>query len=186
MEPHEMRCPYGKTGDRLWVKETHRFLRETIGLECPRFAVSCQYRATEGVCDFAHWPCVAHSEQDVLPNGWGKFHPSIGEHRGFVVTKPTKWRPSIFMPRWASRITLEVNAVRVERLQAISNEDACDEGCWDWELTNPPSEYPKSKLLVYNNRDASDKYRELWESINGPGSWAANPFVWVLSFKRII
>jgi hypothetical protein len=79
-----------------------------------------------------------------------------------------KWRPSIFMPRWASRLTLEVVSVRVERLQEISEGDAIEEGItWD------------------QDHDYIGEYRKLWESINGPGSWDANPFVWVVEFKRI-
>ena len=81
-----------------------------------------------------------------------------------------KWKPSIFMPRWASRITLEITNIRVERLQDISEEDARAEGCWalgDCECT------------------AKRQYQELWESINGKGSWDANPWVWVVEFRRI-
>jgi hypothetical protein len=71
-----------------------------------------------------------------------------------------KWKPSIFMPRIASRIMLEITGIRVERLQDISEEDAIAEG------------WPKS----------SDWYRSLWESINGQGSWVLNPWVWVIEF----
>jgi hypothetical protein len=78
-----------------------------------------------------------------------------------------KRRPGMFLPRWASRITLEVTGVRVERLRDISEKDAEAEGC------------PLDRLL------ARDWYSQLWESINGPGSWDANPWVWVVAFKRI-
>ena len=84
------------------------------------------------------------------------------------------WKPSIFMPRKTSRITLAVSNVKVERLQDISESDALDEGCpGDCEYHGHPT--PK----------CSDWYRLLWESINGPGSWAANPWVWVITFQRI-
>ncbi|HQQ70360.1 MAG TPA: hypothetical protein PLL92_08630 [Alicycliphilus sp.] len=84
-----------------------------------------------------------------------------------------RWRPSIHMPRWASRITLEVTGVRVERLQAISEKDAWAEGCegYDDDMTGGKSGYRE--------------YCELWEQINGPGSWDANPWVWVIEFKRV-
>ena len=85
------------------------------------------------------------------------------------------WRPSIFMPRWASRITLKVTGVRVERLQDISIADAMAEGvvetnanlrglepCMEWRYA----------------------YEDLWRQINGPGSWGANPWVWVIEFRR--
>lgn len=79
------------------------------------------------------------------------------------------WRPSIHMPRWASRITLEVTAVRVERLQDISEADARAEGITP--LANHPSDVAA--------------YRELWEQINGAGSWDANSWVWVVDFRRL-
>jgi hypothetical protein len=83
--------------------------------------------------------------------------------------------PAIHMPRWASRITLEVIAVRVERLQDISEEDAQAEGA---ELH---TEYMPMKV-GFNYRQA---YGGLWESINGSGSWDTNPWVWVVEFKRM-
>ena len=76
------------------------------------------------------------------------------------------------MPRWASRITLEVVSVRVERLQDISEEDAKAEGV----MLKGTSRY---------DGEARDAFESLWCSINGPGSWDANPFVWVVEFKRI-
>jgi len=101
------------------------------------------------------------------------------------IERERTWRPSIFMPRWASRITLEVTDVRVERLQAISDADVIAEGigydadgyCWSDE--SAPS---RGQPLTINPIDA---YRWLWESINGAGSWDANPWVWVVSFRRI-
>jgi hypothetical protein len=84
------------------------------------------------------------------------------------------WAPSIHMPRWASRLTLEITGVRVERLQNISEADAMAEGA--------------SPVLV--PPDGGDQphvvgYCDLWESINGPGSWDANPWVWVVAFRRV-
>lgn len=81
-----------------------------------------------------------------------------------------KWKPSLFMPRAWSRITLEVVSVRVERLNEISITDALAEGI----ITD--DQWPV---------DPRDSYRSLWESINGSGSWALNPWVWVIEFKRI-
>ena len=82
-----------------------------------------------------------------------------------------KWRPSIFMPRDASRITLEVTNASVERLNDISEADAIAEGC---QCAGVPGSL--------TNREA---YAKLWESINGKGSWDSNPWVWVVEFKRI-
>jgi len=79
-----------------------------------------------------------------------------------------KWTPSILMPRWASRITLEIEEVRVERLNEISEEDAKAEGC-------DPDDDPNSSYYA--------EFRDIWQSINSPGSWAENPFVWVVTFR---
>lgn len=86
------------------------------------------------------------------------------------------WKPSIHMPRWASRITLDIKAVRIERLQDISDQDAAAEGVATW----APGALSPDSL----NADPSDQFRWLWCSINGPDSWDANPWVWVVEFER--
>lgn len=138
-------CPYGKPGDKLWCKET--------------WAANWMYndvRANEARTN-------PRLEGDNL---WFRADGDLPGTHGWSSNLRGKWRPSIFMPRWASRILLEITAVRVERLQNISNEDALAEGV---EL--------RGKLRPWA------LYRELWESINGPGSWEANPWVWVIEFK---
>ncbi|MFN4296750.1 MAG: hypothetical protein ACK4FB_07890 [Brevundimonas sp.] len=89
----------------------------------------------------------------------------------------TPWKPGIHMPRWASRLTLEITDVRAERLQAISEADAEAEGV----------EHPGVKDVVPPGAwwSPRDGYARLWEYINGPGSWDANPWVWAVSFKVI-
>lgn len=99
------------------------------------------------------------------------------------------WKPSIFMPRVRSRITLEITAVRVERLQDISEGDAWAEGCRRGEPTDNggyfPAEEPDPSGIGSRGWDCpQDWYADLWESINGTGSWALNPFMWVLEFKN--
>lgn len=90
--------------------------------------------------------------------------------------------PSIFMPRWASRITLEITGVRVERLQAITEADAEAEGAMHWWNSLTVNEQGK----IYNGGGgAKAAFQMLWESINGKDSWKQSPFVWVVEFKRI-
>jgi hypothetical protein len=145
-------CPYGKPGDRLWVKET--FQTGDYAQNEPRGAV---YRATD-------------------PD-WG-------------ATPEWKWKPSIFMPRRLSRITLEIVKVRLERLQEISEADAWAEGCKRGEPTAnggwfPAEERHPSGKFTTGWDNARDWYADLWEDINGEGSWDLNPFVWVVEFERV-
>jgi hypothetical protein len=132
-------CPYGQTGDRLWVKET--------------FATG--YGATHYRADYGE-DCKTIS--------------------GCIVP----WKPSIFMPRKLSRLTLEITAVRVERLQDISEVDALAEGVEV--LSHGFKNYLGADLQC---GDARMSYMSLWESINGPGSWAKNPWVWVVEFRGV-
>jgi hypothetical protein len=107
-----------------------------------------------------------------------------------------KWRPSIHMPRWASRITLEITKVRVERLQDISEEDAKAEGVSAWDTSmwlgeendgritsyDPDKAHPGRKPFRITKRTA---YATLWDSLHGKGAWEKNPWVFVIEFKRI-
>jgi hypothetical protein len=107
-------------------------------------------------------------------------------------TAPMKWRPSIHMPRWASRITLEVTGVRIERLWEISEDDAKAEGVAR-ELgrdvpaamgggVNPWRDYEDEENWYTS---AGGSFGSLWRSINGRESWTSNPWVWVVEFKRL-
>jgi hypothetical protein len=115
------------------------------------------------------------------------------------------WRPSIFMSRWASRISLEVTAVRIERLQEVSEEDAVAEGLraqvgdsdagYTWSGTGYEGGIPGSfhtpgtagcRCNVAGPSPAQCAYRELWDSINGKRApWSANPWVWVVEFRSL-
>lgn len=92
---------------------------------------------------------------------------------------PLKWKPSIFMPRAASRITLEIVSVRVEQLWDISEEDAKAEGC----TIETPNSLTWSAGFM--NAGARRNFCDLWECINGPGSWSKNPWVWIIEFLRV-
>ena len=154
-------CPYGKPGDRLWVRETWQYYDWTEEGE-----PWIKYGADEGVSLTKNIP---EEWWDKVWDVWSDL--SVSENYkidGRAADR--KWRPSIYMPRWASRITLEIVDVRVERLQEITEEDALAEG------VNKLSPCPQRAFLT------------LWDSINGkkPGrSWADNPWVWAISFRRI-
>ncbi|RXO97950.1 hypothetical protein D9K60_00850 [Escherichia coli] len=135
----------------------------------------------EHACDFWH-PCPfgAVGDRIWVRETWNKYgglltyradHDWIGDMRKEKVCT-AKWVPSIHMPRWASRILLEITDVRVERLQSITLGDICKEvGCG-----------------LYDFRPATygfQVWEELWESIYGEESWKANPWVWVIEFKRV-
>lgn len=150
-------CPYGQPGDRLWV-------RETWGLHLHG--------------DFTYWcrDSVSGRGAEELLASWEIAYAAD------ATSTYDHWRPSIFMPRWASRITLEITDVRVERLQDISEADAIAEGVDRLPDDDGWRDY-LGKCGGYKNAVVS--YRSLWESINGPGSWAANPWVWVIGYRRV-
>ncbi|HBZ8080622.1 TPA: hypothetical protein ACTY9H_003262 [Klebsiella quasipneumoniae subsp. similipneumoniae] len=148
---------FGKPGDRIWVRETF----------CP--VDDTQYGGEKWV-DYRATPRYEASH----PAGWDSA-PNDAE--------ALKWRPSIHMPRWASRILLEITDVRVERLNAISEEDARAEGIIDGGCLNCGE--PEPCGCANPEPDATDAFAYLWQSIYGQESWNANPWVWVISFKRV-
>jgi len=126
---------------------------------------------------------IAYERHGYPLREWGNkiWYCADGEPRSGQWTRP---RPSIHMPRSLSRITLELTDVRVERLQDISEADALAEG------VTPKWEPGCSGRLMeaiggFSFRPAASAYADLWEQINGAGSWDANPWVWALSFKRV-
>jgi hypothetical protein len=166
---NEIACPYGKPGDRLWVRETFY----AFGRWETRFS------AKKGRDEWHFVDMTLESGKAYLyPASDSQPQPMGGKrHKGGVT--PTWWkRPAIFMPSTASRITLEITEVRVERLKDISEDDALAEGCSSTAIVHEDGE-------DYTGHYASEEYQDLWESINGPGSWDANPWVWAVSFKRL-
>lgn len=187
----ELRCPYGQPGDRLWVRETH-LLDPPIDGSWP--SVGDGFASIEDIPGrYRNTKHVLYRADNNLSGDWC-------------------WRPSIHMPRWASRITLEITDVRVQRVQDISEEDAIAEGCaarpfpgpwWqgyrdiDGDLIHQEAvgEFPPDWMIEpHRMRDLShldvsarDAFHNLWDSINekrGFG-WNANPWVWALTFKRV-
>lgn len=146
----QMKSPYGRPGDRLWVREAWRRPHVNSGTDLTVGQV-IQYRAT---------------------SDW---HDGFGE----------SWRPSIHMPRWASRITLEVVSVRVERLQEITHEDALMEGCegYDWVSSSPYISGPHTD----SGELPREEFAALWDQLNADRgySWDSNPWVWRVEFKRV-
>jgi len=163
--PHEWSlwnpCKLCKPGDRLWVRETwqgplfYDEIPEDWNSDKYKTPEYCYYKASGDNCDF----------MDADDN--------------FV----ERWSPSIHMPRWASRILIEVTNVRLERLNDISEEDARLEGITDGGCVNCGENEPCG--CQDPKPDARDAFIWLWESINGQGSWVDNPWVWVIEFKVI-
>ena len=158
-----LKCPHGKIGEHLWVRETW---------------------ATEKYCDNKK-PSELHGIETI-------WFLSDGDYNGIGTHTQGKTRPSIFMPRWASRINLEITDIRVERVQDISRDDCIEEGV--------PQTYGGFKGLApewaskdkndasyfYDNRTSRENFYLLWNSINAKGgySWESNPHVWVIKFKK--
>lgn len=171
----KLRCPYGAPGDRLWVRETW------APCEAPILRGHIQYAADGAV--------MVEQREDGAGRWMGRSGHTMGISDGNLtgqwVARPTRWRPSIHMPRWASRIDLEVTAVRVERLQAITEADAKAEG-----VDCAQELMGRVRWWDYLHEDhrastAVESFRTLWSSINGPESWSANPFCWVVEFRRV-
>ena len=163
-------CPYGRPGDRLWVRETWY---------CD------DYRVQRG-------PYLKPDDLDVAEardDGTLIYRASSGD-RPYEAEQPV-FHPSIHMPRWASRVTLEITSVLVERLQDISDADARAEGIYTRishkeGIAGRPAatRLDGSQVLVMPGTARMD-YRSLWKSLHGTDSWDANPWVWVVEFKRI-
>jgi hypothetical protein len=182
--PENDMCPYGKVGDRLWVRETCQATQDGM-----TFGVN--YLAD----NHTRWLCRSRDTD------WLTMYDYRGASGATI--------PSIHMPRWASRIQLEIVSVRVERLNGISESDAKAEGMfftdygrncfhngslsdvgdcqggdathplrngWSWKETASSDECLGSTKWAFAN---------LWQSINGAESWQANPWVWVVEFKRL-
>jgi hypothetical protein len=162
-KPLSKKCPYGQPGDLLWVRETWAMCHRAIDL------AKIYYRACEN---------RSHTE----------FHELIPvEKIGNAQPTWPRWKPSIFMPRWASRITLEIAGVRVERLQDISEADAEAEGCTAGLLDDGFAPRPIGGGYMIESpgtwASAAGKYQILWDEINGEGSWDIDPLVWMIEFK---
>jgi len=181
--------PYGSPGDQLWVKETHAIRRDVDPkVDLAKAVHYLRYRADRG-------------DGDDISSEWHDYGPG--------------WRPSIHMPRWASRITLEITDLRVQRLREITEDDARAEGVVPY---TPPHGHISPDQLVpgpgFDDCRLGDRpnrlpFAHLWDEINGkatqmlnddgepvfddnerpimhaPKSWASNPWVWAITFRRV-
>lgn len=160
------KCPYGNPGDLLWARETHGYPEHRAKIRQREWAekYGCWYRATDRYGSaMVHGPmCSLH---------W------CG-----------RWRPSIHMPRWASRITLHLTDVRVERVQDISTEDAKAEGCNPYMPGEGIIEPPTHPDEHQYRPDYWRGFSVLWDSLNAKRGygWDANPWVWSLTFRPIL
>jgi hypothetical protein len=193
-----IRCPYGQEGDRLWVRETF-------------YA-------------YGRWEYITTQKKGDDHDGWHFIDKTLAAGLGYMYeSNPPKvlksgrngigWykRPSLFMPRAASRITLEVKESRAEHLHDITEDEAISEGIerlfsveemrkhqeikpqnnkWKNYLWHGVKDIPVENVLYWRHqysgyKDPIGSYSSLWELINGPGSWEANPAVWVVEFKVI-
>ena len=185
-------CPFGKIGDRIFVRETW----SDVNLDG---APAVAYRADDEVCDLMENESLldedgAFNYQDTRVSKY----QFAAWHSDLISGIEGNWRPSIHMPRWASRILLEITDVRVERLNAISEEDAQREGVHTevWDQTVVARNYAtRDEFFQFWSEDMPhyvemnqlyrSSFRSLWESIYGAENWLANPWVWVIEFKRV-
>jgi hypothetical protein len=169
-----LRCPYGVPGDRLWVRETWQAIHVSIDYDTGYGDDLCAAEKIPLTSESGYWsPVYAATDPQA---------DMLREDRGF------SWRPALHMPRWASRITLEITDVRVQRLQEITEEDARAEG-----LPSIFERFPhmgREQRLTSGERAADAPHRAafavLWDEINGDRAlWLSNPWTWAITFRRL-
>ena len=202
--PMEQRCPFGKPGDILWVRETWR----VSGWDLDGESISVDFRSdgmidkrlrdvcdsdqftrlVEQSCDDAETAGVEQAGKTIDEEGFGDDPARYIWDSG---NSPCRWRPSIHMPRWAARIFLRVKSVRVERLWSITEEDAKAEGVKHIPFSE--CDYiPDSEFCVVEGRTSVTNFEtpihragffKEWESVYK--NWDSNPWVWVVEFERV-
>ena len=152
-------CPYGAPGERLWVRETF----------CPIYPQDPQYNGGRPI-EYDYRATYKH-----------------GDRSGDLFGLKKAWKPSIHMPRQASRITLEITDVRVQRLQNISEADAQSEGIFQIGIFEgePLWWYRDEREPNCGMQSPHSAFINLWDSINGSASVRANPWVWAITFKVV-
>lgn len=172
---HILACPYGAVGDRLWVKETW----------CLASPDHAEYGTDDGRPRSLEGRVAYYAAIDA----------GVEREDG-----QSPWCHPLFMPRWATRITLEITDVRVQRLQEISEDDARAEGARHWPDVPDPSPYGQGKRWSFAAPTSTDDclgtarwaFASEWNDLHGRqggkrhcDAWDENPFVWVISFRRV-
>ena len=174
-------CPYGQPGDRLWVRETWK-----PGAWRDDGRIAIDYKASPELTQ-TPWVKIPNDDMDKKFNDLWHSWSNEAEEAGLVADddgyylwepgkSPLKWRPSIFMPRWASRITLRIVSVRVERINQITEEDACAEGA------------PTLTAVAEGGKQSHQLgFMALWNTINAKRGFGfdVNPWVWVINFEMV-
>lgn len=161
--------PWVFVGDQLWVREGWRWFGRALG-----------GGVVTGGFEYREGQTQRKFEDFAEPDSrWEDFKAA------FIEDRANSWKPSIHMPRWASRITLEITNVRVERVQDISTADAWAEGIRPEDVAEHAGDGTAD--LCDPETAVIDDFRMLWDSLNAPRgfSWIANPWVWVLEFRRV-
>jgi hypothetical protein len=174
-------CPYGQPGERLWVRETwgvisHDFDKHGNMIDWKPDRPASAIREMRFGQGYYSGHVIYRADGEAA---WAGDDDGGGDDR-------SAWKPSIHMPRIASRILLEITDVRVERLQSVSEDQAKAEGVRQmrdgsgtWVGRQGPGNWVTPWLT------AKDAFGDWWDSINGAGAWDANPWVWVVEFKRV-
>lgn len=174
----DIKCPFGMVGDRLWVREA--FMPDPS-------ADSDHWNDEDSLHTYYSWDGCGSKVSELpkaLKTNKHVFYKAEANHPELSL-----WTPNYRMPRWASRILLEITSIRVERLSNISRSDAVDEGietfkidCGRDGLKTAYKDYTSHNNAITRNNPI-DSFRTLWESVNGADSWDKNPWVWVIDFK---
>lgn len=175
-------CPFGSLRDRLWVRETWADVNSAEG-PALLYKADDEIRFWQDFCeefgpDFGAGPSMDYEKYPGdYTMWWTDLLNGAPDHR---------WKPSIYMPKWASRIKLLIKNIRVERLQDISKEDAIAEGI------EPITQVESMRISGWKCYQGGagyvnpvDAFKSFWESISGADSWGFNPWVWVIEFERI-
>lgn len=162
------KCPYGIAGDKIWTREAfaiHNVTASEYGIGYRADHQTGNLSETDGGYNFRYF---------------SEFEPELSRQREWAEKNrgSERWKPSLFLPRWASRDTMELVSVRPERLQDICYADVMAEGV-------PPVPCLDGNMSTEDITDiARSVYGRLWESINGDGAWTSNPWVWRIEFRR--